>query len=854
MLVLLAAFVAASSTSNPAGADQAPRTMTVAAGPQYAKSALHCFFFGADCRKSWMTPATAEVLDFSQEAGGLSVVRRLGGRQTKALAIRGRDGRNYTFRGIHKDVSSLLPEDLRGTYAERVLEDQMAGQHPASELVARGLLTAVGIPCPAWRLVVLPDDPALGEFHTDFAGAIGMFAEYPSAVSETNPGFRGATKIINHLELYRQLQEGQGDQVDVTAFLNARLMDILMGDWDRHRKQWRWAKFPGSPLWTPIPEDRDQAFCRYEGLALIAGRDRDPRFQKFGSQYGSLAGLTSNGREQDRQLLTGLVREDFDRAASALEAQLTDAAIDDAVALMPKEWQAIDGPRLSRELKARRDALPEIARKYYRHLAGRVDVHMTDQAEVVEAKRQPNGDLDVSVRFLDQGAQPGDAYFHRVFHSGETDEVRLYALDGDDRFVVSGGKGPIQVRAVGGKGDDTLDDREGGSSRLSDSEGRNTLVKGPGTSEDNRHYMPPPPPAEAPWTTPRDFGRETWSLPIVGYGSDLGVLLGWGVETRSYGFRKQPYANRHIIHASFSFGAKSGRLDYQGESRRENRSSFFGLHLYVSGKEVPRYYGLGNDGTNTGDADYYKAQESQALVYPMMAWAPRKRTSVTVGPLLRFFKTDDDQDNFLNAERPYGIGDLGQVGVHGALNVDSRDNLHYPRRGVLLATGGTLWPKAWDVKSTFGEVNGNANAYLSIGGRLTLALRAGGKKVMGDPPYRDAAFIGGGSLEASGLLEPGYTLRGFRARRFAGDGSLYGNADLRLRLFRTKIVVPTHVGVFGLTDAGRVWLDGVESRAWHASHGGGIWLSPLNYRATFSAYIAHSKEGNILRAGSEFTF
>jgi hypothetical protein len=38
----------------------------------------------------------------------------------------------------------------------------MSAQHPPSELVASGILDAVGIPCQHWRLVVLPGDPALG--------------------------------------------------------------------------------------------------------------------------------------------------------------------------------------------------------------------------------------------------------------------------------------------------------------------------------------------------------------------------------------------------------------------------------------------------------------------------------------------------------------------------------------------------------------------------------------------------------------------------------------------------------------------------------------------------------------------
>ena len=100
----------------------------------------------------------------------------------------------------------------------------------------------------------------------------------------------------------------------------------------------------------------------------------------------------------------------------------------------------------------------------------------------------------------------------------------------------------------------------------------------------------------------------------------------------------------------------------------------------------------------------------------------------------------------------------------------------------------------------------------------------------------------------------GYEIRGFQTRRFAGESALYGNFDLRLRLFRATILLPSHVGVFGLADAGRVWLDGEDSQRWHADGGGGVWLSALNYRGTVSAYIAHGNEGNIFRIGTGFTF
>jgi hypothetical protein len=853
-LALGVALALVGSATSFAAEPTAPQTQTVVVQPEFEASGLHRMFFGDDYRDLWTTPVTVEVLDLTQEAGGLVPVRRVGGRQSKGLALRGQDGRSYTFRGLKKDASDLLPEDLRGTIVDDLVQDQQSGQHSGSELVASGLLDAAGVPCQHWRLVVLPDDPALGEFRADFAGQIGTFAEYPTARSDSTPGFRGAVEIVNHLELYRRLQEGTGDRVNVTALLKARLMDLFMGDWDRHRRQWRWARFPDRSDWTPIPEDRDQAFSRYEGLIYWIGRDRDPRFQNFGPRYAGLSGLTYNGRDQDRRLLVGLDHAAFEAAASELQARLTDRAIDNAVELMPAEWRSLDGPRLSRDLKARRDALDEIARAYYRYLAHEVDVHLTDRGDQVDAARRPNGDLDVSVRFAGPESRTSEPYFHRVFHRDETQEVRVYGWGGDDSIVVTGGNGPIRLRAVGGAGDDKLDDHAGGGTKFSDSEGNNVVVKGPHSSVDRRRYTPPPPPPNAPWIPPRDFGRETWSIPRLGYGSDPGLRVGWGFESRDYGFRKAPYASRQVVGGDYAFGARGGRVDYNGEFRRENRASFWGMRVHLSSVDVLRFYGFGNELEKTEGNAYYKVHESQALVFPSITCPLGARTQLEVGPVLRYAKSDDDDQNLLNATRPYGVGEFGQVGVRGTMTLDSRDNRQYPRHGAALSVGGTFWPEMWDVAGAYGEASATARAYVPLGGGLTAAARGGGKRVWGDVPYRDAAAIGGGGAETGISLEPGYEIRGFQTRRFAGESALYGNVDLRLRLFRATILVPSHIGVFGLADAGRVWLEGENSERWHTDGGGGIWLSALNYRGTFSAYIAHGNEGNIFRVGTGFTF
>ena len=227
---------------------------------------------------------------------------------------------------------------------------------------------------------------------------------------------------------------------------------------------------------------------------------------------------------------------------------------------------------------------------------------------------------------------------------------------------------------------------------------------------------------------------------------------------------------------------------------------------------------------------------------------------LSFGPALKYTKNDEEEVELINAAQPYGAGRYGALGVHGILSWDGRDNAVLPRRGTFAAVRGTYFAEAWDVDSAFGQVNGNLNAYLPLGGRATFALRGGGKKVFGTYPYMEAASLGQGGLGASALEEPENTLRGYRARRFAGDASAYGNADLRLRVSNMNIVVP---GVWGLTafgDVGRVWLDDETSDEWHTGVGGGLWFSWLTNKLSTSLGVSHGKEETLFYVSGGFHF
>ena len=864
MLLLLAGSAVA-----PAQEPVAPAVRRVAIGPQYKAGGLHRSLWGDDYRALWTKPIEVEVLDLATFAGGLTPVLRVGGQQTKGLAMRGADGRDYTFRGVDKDPTSILPEDLRDTWVRGLVQDQIAASSPSAFLVVDELMDAAGILHTKTRLVAMPDDARLGEFRKEFAGLVGQISEYPGAKSDRNPGFQGALEILKHGDFYARLAAGHGDRADTRAFLKARLFDLMIGDWDRHRDQWRWAKFPDQPLWQPMPDDRDQAFSRYDGLVPGLARPRAPFFQSYHADYPKMKGLTWNGREQDRQLLAGLERQAYKDAAVELQSRITDAVIDKALRRQPPEFVELDAARLAKDLKGRRDRLGSGAEAYYEHLAEKVEVRLSDAAEQVEIGRRGE-DTQVRAWALgSDGSRAGEPIFDRTLHAKETAEVQVYLGGGNDRVQTTGKGNDILVRVIGTAGQSVVDDTQGGDTRFSSDGGAGKLLAGPGSHLDGRKYEPPPPPEDTPWIRPRGWGRDTFFSPWLAYGSDLGLFVGVAADTKGFGFRKDPYSNRHSIRAGWAFGEQSFRLDYRAEFRIENRGWYWGWYGYASGVDASRYFGFGNETSDAGDpnSDFYKTKHNDFAFTPTLALPLASDLTFFLGPTVRYGSNrDPDAGTLLNLEQPYGSGDFGEVGATGVIALDTRDrakhpgsvalrNFGYPRHGAHVAVRGQVFPKAWDVEETFGSVRGSAALYLSPASEKTptLALRAGGQKLFGRYPYFEAAYLGGG-LGGFGPAAGDDPVRGLPRHRYAGDSSLYGSADLRIYVSRFRLILPGTWGILGFADSGRVWLEGEDSNKWHTGYGGGLWFAWLDRANAISATYARSEGRNAFYVHAGFAF
>lgn len=820
-------------------------SVTVAAGEHYAAGALKERLLGRDYRDLWTAPITVPILDLSTFAGGLTPVQRGAGLQTISLRFRAPDGREFNFRSVDKDQTGGLHPDFRETVVDRLAQDQVSSKHPASAILMGPLLDAARVMHPEPALYVMPDDPRLGEFRETFAGMLGMLEIHPNEGENDEPFFHGAVTVAGTERLLERLEESAADRVDARAYLRARLVDLLVGDWDRHMGQWRWARYDsgGVRWWTAVPEDRDNAFSSYDGLLMDVIRGRAPRLVEFGPEYPDLIGLVENAQVLDRRLLSGLPRSAFDSVAAELVGSVTDAAIDAAVAATAPEYTRLRGREIADALRARRDALPAVAIGFYEMLAGEVEIRGTDEPDLAIAEHAPDGTLEVRLHSLtgEGGDPPGEAYFSRRFLPGETREVRIFLHGGDDRAIVQGvGPARVLVRIVGGGGDDVLTDATAGAGRpvtFYDHRGENTFERGPRTRVDTREFDPPSFATSgfnenAPEL--RDWGAQVFAFePTAAWRYNVGPVIGGGPRVTRYGFRRAPHA--HTMAARVLWAPLETRFGIEAEAdvRRTNSPSRASVRAWATQLDVTRFHGYGNDTPADGPSGIYKILATDLGVEPVYHRGLGWSSSLFAGPIVRYTWPELEDAGPAAAGDRVGASPFARIGAQAGATADVRDLPSYPRHGARATVTASAFAGAAGLPGAFSALDARVAAYLPLPLPLetTLAVRAGGRRALGDFPIQEAAFVGGSE-----------TLRGHPRQRWAGDASIFAGAELRSFVSRFNFISRGDMGVIVLGDAGRVYLDGDSPGGWHTGVGGGVWFGILDRTRTFSIVAARGEE------------
>jgi hypothetical protein len=863
---LLFATSGAAADAPRADEPQAPGTVAVAPGEHYRAGSFFRFFFGGQWRDDWTTPLHVPELDLETFDGGLTPDRRGGhGLQTNSLRLRSGNGNTWAFRSVDKDARKALDPELRGSIAGNLYRDiTTTSQHPAGALVVAPLLDAVGVPHATPKLFVMPDDPRLGDFR-DFAGVLGMLEIHPGH------GFEGSDKALGTLELFERMDQRADERVDERAYLRARLMDVFVGDWDRHWNQWRWFRIDenGVRVWRPVPRDRDEAFSRFDGLLPSIGEYYTKFLVSFHEDYPAIDKLTFGGRYIDRRFLVGLDQADWRAVTSDVVARLTDETIAAAVRHLPPEIYARDGARLEHTLRVRRDALPKASDAFYRLLAEDVDVYGTVGADVATIRRTRDGgvELTLSVRDEHTGEAVGPPYFHRLFRAGETSEIRLYLLGGADRVLEEGERsGPIRVRIV--RGDPALArKRAAAASPQAKPGGTPDAEAVADTSVDDTERLT----RKYEWF--RDWGTDWLVYPQLSYDGTRGLVAGARLERTQFGFGREPFANQMNFAAAWSTGLSEPRLEYRLDLRTQ---SPFGVLAYLaySGMDFANFFGIGNTTPRSASLDshnFYRVIQHRFGVRPLV-------TATLVGPLRaragfafqHFSNTPHDPGS--PASGAYGSGTFSIANTEAGLDFDSRSGLLTRRRGLLADVSVRYYPPWLDNASGFTKLRGEAVALFGspFASPVLVSLRVAGEKNWGTYPFFEAASIGGIavtsplSLSGGGTGSGGSTgnlLRGYDLNRFAGDASVVGNLDVFVPIGKYSAIVPLRFGIHGIADVGRVFVAGETSHKWHPGAGGGIWLAVRaagaglgEYAIAMSVSVVQSNEGTSFYLTSAFNF
>jgi hypothetical protein len=831
----------------------------------FSTSAAKIRWMGANYRKEWNTPIKVPVLNLATEKGGLTPVKKGGGKQTKSLRLEDASGRDYVLRSIQKFITDkTLPGDLQSEAAADLVSDGISASYPYASLSMQPLADAAGVPYGKVKLVYVPDDPKLGEFRADFGNMLATFEErVPASV----------TKVYDTEEVADKLEDDNDNTVDQAGLLRARILDMFVMDLDRHEGQWNWGATDNAngkgKTYYAIPKDRDQAFYINQGIlpGLVKGRSLVPQLEGFKTAAKSISRFNFAARNLDRFFLNQLTEQDWRTAAEKFVTQMTDNVIDKAMALQPSEIRPISTGMIASTLKARRNNIVAEVMEYYAFISETVSIAGSDKKELLDVTRNSDGSALVQVYKIDKDGAQSTKMYERKFDPQVTKELRIYGLDGQDKFVMHGDNDKIKVRLIGGGGEDAFENagsKQGGAIVYDRTDGGNKMT-GRFTNKMSNDSMV------------NSFDRLGYKYPFqsvfftLGFNPDDGLLIGPTFKYIRHGFRKSPYKSFHQFKALYAFSTKAVNVKYNNEfisaigdktdlimdveyRGPNNTTNFFG---YGMTSEYNKTIGTNTGGINSSRFRFYRIRYDLGDASIQFRQRFSDKVMLAFGPTFQFYHIDAD-DKF-NAARNVVLNTVAAglnpatiferqsyVGAKISLIVDSRDNKVLPESGVnwvstikpLKGLGDNSYDKVTQINSDF-------SFYVNlIPDRLVFANRVGGGVTLGDGfEFFHAQYLGSDD-----------NLRGFRRERFAGKSKFYNQAELRLRLanFQTYLF-PAAFGIMAFVDAGRVWVDNDTDKKFFSGYGAGLWFSPLR-RLLITVSYAISNEDNIPLVGLGWRF
>lgn len=833
------------------------------------KSRFYKGIWGERYRKYYGTKVKVPTVRLDSLMGGLEPVKKGGGHQSKSLRLRAKDGREYVMRALKKSAELYLQsmafqdqyvlDDLKETYTQELLQDFYTGSHPYAPFTTAQLSDAVGIYHTNPVLYYVPKQPALKEYNDSFGDELYMIEEHTGDGHGDLASFGYSNDLKSTDGMLEDLRDDEKYEVDKDLYLRARLFDMVLGDWDRHVDQWRWAEFKDEKkdkvVYRPVPRDRDQVYSKMGDGALMNIATRIipglRLMEGFNEEIRSVKGFNSSPMTYvlDLTLLGETEKSQWLAQAEYLQENLKESDIDEAFKAFPEEVRDETVNEIKQTLLARLSHIQETANEYYKILNKYAVVAGTDKDDWFEINRLNDKETEVKV-FRNIGDKKKRLFYYKIFSSDDTKELWVFGLDDDDIFEV---KNPsnftgVKVRIIGGHNNDIYRVDNGKNVALYDFKSKkNTFEKTSGAkvklSDDYELNT------YQPLKLRNSFNQ---IIPTIGFNPDDGVRIGF-LNTYTYnGFRQNPFTQQHTIGASYYFATSGFDVKYQGEFAHvfENWNAELKAR-FTSPNFAVNFFGFGNDTENFDDdlgLDFNRVKLRQIDFSPSLVWRGQLGAKVKLGLSYENISVEETNDRFINTFYQQNGEETNSdfVGAHATYTYENRDNEAFPTLGMGTSLEAGYKENLSKEGGSFGYIIPSLSFDYKLipSGRLVLATKWKAHFNLGDEyEFYQAASIGG----IDGL-------RGFRNQRFTGKTSYYQNTDIRFSLAKKRTrLLPTAMGLFGGFDYGRVWMPEMSSGRWHTSYGGGFFLNASDIISVNTAIFA-SEDGPRFTFGLGFGF
>ena len=339
-------------------------SVKISASSLYRANTLKALLQGSNYRESWQDTIKAPILYLDTLFGGVTVVKEGGGKQTKSIRVRGNKGLVLTLRSVNKNPKPLVPETLEHIGLENIVTDGISGQHPYAAPVVAKLSDAIGIYHTKPKLVFLPKQSTLNAHYNHIYSNKLYWLEYENKGHFNWANLKHFTRLVDTETLQHLKNEHKGNlTIDKSLLVRSRLFDVVIGDWDRHAKQWGWFVTANNSTLKalPLPMDRDNAFFYVDGLLphIISNPIITPHLRPFNNDVDDIEGLVY---DFDVYFLQGTTLNQFISQAEYIKKTLTDTVIENAFKqCWPKKMLERDAPKIIEKIIARRNGLIDIA-------------------------------------------------------------------------------------------------------------------------------------------------------------------------------------------------------------------------------------------------------------------------------------------------------------------------------------------------------------------------------------------------------------------------------------------------------------------------------------------------------------